>query len=112
MFRAGAPARTGSGIVIFEPVAHTAWHTHPRGPILIVTSGGGLVQQWRGRPQQIFPGNIVWIPLSVKHWHGALPTTWMTHIAISEALEGKSVDWLEQVSSEQHLSSRMHGSNP
>ena len=101
-FQGRAPARIGGGIVTFEPAARTAWHTHPLGQTLIVTAGVGLVQEWDGPAQEIRPGDIVWIPPGVKHWHGATATTGMTHIAISEALDGKSVDWLEHVSDSQY----------
>jgi quercetin dioxygenase-like cupin family protein len=101
-FQRSAPARIGGGIVTFEPGARTAWHTHPLGQTLIVTAGVGLVQQWGGPIQEIKPGDVVWIPPGVKHWHGATATTDLTHIAITEALDGKSVDWLEQVSDQQY----------
>jgi quercetin dioxygenase-like cupin family protein len=102
MFQMQAPARTRGGLVTFEPGARSAWHTHPLGQILIVTSGLGLVQQWCQPVQQIRPGDIVWIPPGVKHWHGAAPTMAMTHIAIQEHLDGKVVDWMEKVSDEQY----------
>jgi quercetin dioxygenase-like cupin family protein len=101
-FQGSAPARVGGGIVTFEPGARTAWHTHPLGQTLIVTFGCGWVQQDGGRKEEIRPGDVVWIPAGEKHWHGATATTAMTHIAIAEALDGKSVDWLEQVSGEQY----------
>lgn len=101
-FQAEAPARVGGGIVTFEPGAYTAWHTHPLGQTLIVTAGVGRVQKWGDAMQEIRPGDIVWIPPGVKHWHGAAPGTGMTHIAISESLEGKSVDWMEKVSPEHY----------
>jgi quercetin dioxygenase-like cupin family protein len=88
--------------VTFEPGARTAWHTHPLGQTLIVTAGVGLVQHWDGEVQEIRPGDIAWIPPGVKHWHGATATTGMSHIAISEALDGKSVAWMEHVSDEQY----------
>ena len=101
-FRATEPGRVGGGTVTFEPGARSAWHTHPLGQTLIVTEGVGLVQHWEGPVQQITPGDIVWIPPGVKHWHGAAPTTGMTHIAISESLDGKTVKWMEQVSDAQY----------
>jgi quercetin dioxygenase-like cupin family protein len=101
-FQGSPPARISGGTVIFEPGARTAWHTHPLGQTLIVTGGVGLVQHWGGAVQVIRPGDVVWIPPGVKHWHGATATTGMTHIAISEALEGKTVEWMEQVSDEQY----------
>jgi quercetin dioxygenase-like cupin family protein len=96
------PARIGGGIVTFEPGARTAWHTHPLGQTLIVTAGTGFVQHWDGPIQEIKPGDVVWIPPGVKHWHGGTATTGMTHIAIAEALDGKTVDWMEKVADEQY----------
>jgi quercetin dioxygenase-like cupin family protein len=101
-FQGTAPARISGGIVTFEPGARTAWHTHPLGQTLIVTAGAGLVQEWDGPVQEIRPGDIVWIPPGVKHWHGATATNGMSHIAFSEALDGKTVAWMEQVSEEQY----------
>jgi quercetin dioxygenase-like cupin family protein len=88
--------------VTFEPGARTAWHTHPLGQTLIVTSGAGRAQRWGGPVEEIRPGDVVWISPGEKHWHGASPTTAMTHIAIQEKLDGKPVDWLEHVSAEQY----------
>ncbi len=102
LFPAREPGRISAGSVTFEPGARSAWHTHPLGQILIVTSGVGRVQQWGGTIQEIRPGDIVWIPPGVKHWHGAAPTTAMTHFAIQEHLDGTVVDWLEKVSDEQY----------
>ncbi len=101
-FAGEAPARIGGGIVTFEPGARTAWHTHPLGQTLIVTSGCGWVQKLGEAREEIRPGDIVWIPPGEKHWHGATATMPMTHIAIAEALDGKSVDWMEQVTAEQY----------
>lgn len=101
-FQATAPARVGGGVVTFEPGARTAWHTHPLGQTLVVTAGLGRVQKWGDAVQDIRPGDVVWIPPGVKHWHGASPTVGMSHVAISEALDGKSVDWMEKVSKEQY----------
>ncbi|MBR7896919.1 (R)-mandelonitrile lyase [Burkholderia multivorans] len=101
-FQASAPARVGGGTVTFEPGARTAWHTHPLGQTLIVTAGVGLVQQRDEPVQEIRPGDVVWIPPGVKHWHGATATSSMTHIAIAEALDGKAVEWMEKVSDEQY----------
>ena len=97
-----APARINSSRVTFEPGARTAWHIHPLGQTLIVTSGRGWVQVWGGRVEEIHPGDVVWFPPDEKHWHGATPTTAMTHIAIQERLDGKTVDWMEKVSDEQY----------
>ncbi|WP_223817426.1 (R)-mandelonitrile lyase [Pseudomonas alloputida] len=103
-FQGSAPARIGGATVTFEPGARTAWHTHPLGQTLIVTTGVGLVQQWGEPVQQIRPGDVVWIPPGAKHWHGATAETAMSHIAIAEAQDGKVVDWLEQVSDAQYQS--------
>lgn len=101
-FQGAAPARISGGTVTFAPAARTAWHAHPLGQTLIVTAGVGLVQMWDGPIQEIRPGDIVWIPPGVKHWHGATATNGMSHIAFSEALDGKTVEWMEQVSDEQY----------
>lgn len=103
-FHAAAPARVGGGIVTFEPSARTAWHSHPLGQTLIVTAGVGLVQQWDEPVQEIRPGDVVRIPPGAKHWHGASPTVGMSHVAIAEALDGKSTDWMEKVSDAQYRS--------
>lgn len=101
-FQRSAPARVAGAIVTFEPGARTAWHTHPLGQTLIVTSGFGRLQREGGPIEEIRPGDIVWFEPGEKHWHGASPTTAMTHIAIAEAQDGKVVDWLEKVSDEQY----------
>lgn len=101
-FAGTGAARTGGANVTFEPGARTVWHTHPLGQTLIVTAGAGRVQHWGGPVQIIRAGDTVWIPPGVKHWHGAAPTTAMTHIAIAESLEGQVVDWLEPVSQTQY----------
>jgi quercetin dioxygenase-like cupin family protein len=101
-FGASAPARVGGGLVTFDPGARTAWHVHPLGQTLIVTAGVGLVQHWGGPAQEIRPGDVVWIPPGVKHWHGATATNGMSHLAVSEALDGVAVEWMEQVSEEQY----------
>ena len=102
LFQARDPARVGGGHVTFEPGARTAWHTHPLGQTLIVTSGCGWVQVEGGPIEEIRPGDVVWFPPGEKHWHGATPTTAMTHIAIQRTADGKNVDWLEKVSDEQY----------
>jgi quercetin dioxygenase-like cupin family protein len=102
IFQAIDPARAVGASVTFEPASRTAWHTHPLGQILIVTAGCGLVQCWDGPVEEIRPGDVVRIPPSEKHWHGATPTTAMTHIAIQEQLAGKTADWMEKVSDEQY----------
>lgn len=101
-FSGTAPARIGGATVTFEPGARTAWHSHPLGQTLIVMAGVGRVQHWGGRVQEIRPGDTVWIPPGVKHWHGASPTVGMSHIAFSEALDGKTVEWMEHVTDEQY----------
>jgi quercetin dioxygenase-like cupin family protein len=88
--------------VTFEPGARTAWHTHPLGQTLIVTSGLGRVQRWGGPIEEIRPGDVVWFAPGEKHWHGAAPSAAMTHTAIQEVQDGKTVDWMEKVSDEQY----------
>jgi quercetin dioxygenase-like cupin family protein len=99
---AAAPARVRGASVTFEPGARTAWHTHPLGQTLIVTSGCGRAQRLGGPIEEIRPGDVVWFPPGEKHWHGAAPNTAMTHIAVQEHLDGKAVEWLEHVSDEQY----------
>jgi 4-carboxymuconolactone decarboxylase len=101
-FQASAPGRASGARVTFEPGARTAWHSHPLGQTLIVTSGVGRVQRWGDPVDEIRPGDLVWIPAGQKHWHGASPATGMTHIAIVEPLDGKSADWMEKVTDEQY----------
>jgi len=98
LFDASAHTHATGGLVTFEPGARTAWHTHPAGQTLIVTSGTGWVQESGGERRQIQPGDVIWIPPNVKHWHGATTTNRMSHIAITNMLDGRNVDWLEQVS--------------
>jgi len=102
LFAAPDPARVQGASVTFEPGARTAWHTHPLGQNLIVTDGCGRVQRWGGSVEEIRPGDVVSILPGEKHWHGAAPTTPMTHIAIQEQLDGKIADWMEKVSDEQY----------
>lgn len=102
LYGATAPARAAGNAVTFEPAARTAWHTHPLGQTLIVTFGSGLAQREGGPVEAIRPGDVVWFEPGEKHWHGASPTTAMTHIAIQEALDGKGVDWMEKVTDEQY----------
>ena len=102
LFEAHDPARTVGASVTFEPGARTAWHTHPLGQTLIVTGGCGLAQRWGGAIEQIRPGDTICFSPGEKHWHGATSTTAMTHIAIQEQLDGKTVDWMEKVSDEQY----------
>jgi quercetin dioxygenase-like cupin family protein len=96
------PVRIGAGQVTFEPGARTAWHSHPLGQTLIIASGLGWVQRESGPIEEVRPGDVVWFPPGLKHWHGATPTTAMTHIAVQESLNGKNVDWLEKVTDEQY----------
>jgi quercetin dioxygenase-like cupin family protein len=102
LFAAPDPARVSGGAVTFEPGARTAWHTHPLGQTLIVTAGLGRAQREGGPVEEIRPGDVVWFSPGEKHWHGASPTTAMTHIAIAEVQNGKVVDWLEHVSDAQY----------
>lgn len=102
LFSAPAPARMACASVTFEPGARTAWHTHPLGQTLLVTSGLGLAQRDGGPVEEIRPGDVVWFEPGEKHWHGASPTTAMTHTAIQERLDGTAVTWLEHVTDEQY----------
>jgi quercetin dioxygenase-like cupin family protein len=102
LFQSSDPARVQGASVTFEPGARTAWHTHPLGQTLIVTAGCGWVQREGGPVEEIRPGDVVWFPPGEKHWHGATPTTAITHIAIQEKLDGKIVDWMEHVSDDQY----------
>jgi quercetin dioxygenase-like cupin family protein len=101
-FKGEGPARVGGANVTFEPGGRTAWHTHPLGQTLIVTSGRGRVQREGGPIEEIQPGDVVWFPPGEKHWHGAAPTTAMAHIAIAESLDGKVVEWMEKVTDAQY----------
>jgi len=109
LFPATAPSRVSGGHVTFEPGARSAWHTHPVGQTLLITSGLGFVQQWGGPKQEVRAGDVVWFPPGIKHWHGASATTAMTHIAIQEAVDGKNVDWLEQVTDEHYHAAPSRG---
>jgi quercetin dioxygenase-like cupin family protein len=102
LFEASEPARVRGASVTFEPSARTAWHTHPLGQTLIVTSGLGWAQRWGGQVEEIRPGDVVSFEPGEKHWHGASPTSAMTHIAIQEALEGQVVQWMEKVSDQEY----------
>jgi quercetin dioxygenase-like cupin family protein len=102
-FQAEQPARAGGAIVTFEPGPRTAWHTHPLGQTLIVTSGVGWTQCEGGPKVEIRAGDIIWCPVGHRHWHGATPTTSMTHVAIAETLDGRAVDWLEHVTDADYL---------
>jgi quercetin dioxygenase-like cupin family protein len=102
LFAPHAPSTSSGAYVSFEPGARSAWHTHPAGQVLIVTAGVGRVQRWGGPVEEIRPGDVVWTPPGVKHWHGAAPATPVTHIAIQDAVGGKAVEWMEKVSDEQY----------
>lgn len=102
LFQAKDSARAVGNSVTFEPGARTAWHTHPLGQTLIITAGCGRAQRWGGPIEEIRPGDVIWFSPGEKHWHGATPTTAMTHIAIQEQQDGKAVEWLEKVSDEQY----------
>ena len=102
LFSANEARRGAAASVTFEPGARTAWHTHPLGQTLIVTSGCGWVQHEGGLIEEIHPGDVIWFEPNEKHWHGATPTTAMTHIAIQENLDGKAVDWMEKVSDQEY----------
>jgi len=103
LFAAAPELNASAGLVSFEAGARSAWHTHPAGQRLIVTSGVGLTQEWGGPIQEIKAGDVIWCPPGVKHWHGASPDAGMAHIAVTGVLNGKNVDWLEKVSDEQYL---------
>ena len=105
LFTAEAPGRSSAGLVTFEPGARTAWHTHPLGQAIIITAGAGWVQREGGPIEEVRPGDSVWFPAGEKHWHGATPIAGMSHIAITESLDGKVADWLEKVSDEQYRKS-------
>ena len=102
LFDAVEPTRASAALVTFEPGARSAWHSHPLGQKLIVMAGVGLTQVEGGPVEKIRPGDVVWCPPGVKHWHGASPTTAMSHIAVQEAKDGKVVDWMEHVTDEQY----------
>ncbi len=106
LFDAPDPARVRSAKVTFEPGARTAWHRHPLGQILIVVSGTGLAQRWGEPIEEIRPGDVIWFPPNEKHWHGAAPTSSLTHIAIQEAIDGSAVEWMEHVSDQQYKERR------
>jgi quercetin dioxygenase-like cupin family protein len=106
LFTASEPARMSCGCVTFDPGARSAWHTHPLGQTLIVTSGRGFVQSWGGPIREIKPGDVIWTPPGEKHWHGATRDSSMTHIAMQELLNGKAVDWMEKVTDEEYGISR------
>jgi quercetin dioxygenase-like cupin family protein len=100
------PARVVVASVTFEPGARTAWHSHPLGQTLVVAVGCGRAQHWGGEVEEIRPGDVIWTPPGEKHWHGAAPTTSVTHFAIQEQLDGKTAHWMEKVSDEQYNNSQ------
>ncbi|APR78540.1 Transcriptional regulator [Minicystis rosea] len=102
LFAATEPSNVSGGSVTFEPGARSAWHSHPAGQTLIVTAGAGWVQEWGGAKRAIKPGDVVWTPPGVKHWHGATRTERMTHLAVQQMVDGKVGTWMEQVSDEQY----------
>ena len=102
LFPASSEINASGAYVTFEPGARSAWHTHPAGQRLVVVSGVGLIQEWGKPVQEIRPGDVVVCPPGVKHWHGAAPTTAMTHLAVTGAVHGKSVEWLEKVTDDQY----------
>jgi quercetin dioxygenase-like cupin family protein len=102
LYPANAPSRGAASYVTFEPGARTDWHTHPLGQTLVVTAGAGRIQRWGGPVESYRQGDVIWIPPGTKHWHGASPVTAMTHIAITEHVDGKVVDWMEKVSEAQY----------
>jgi quercetin dioxygenase-like cupin family protein len=109
LFNPNALRTTSAAEVTFTPCARTAWHTHPAGQTLIVTTGTGWIQRWGGQKQSIKPGDVVWTPPGVKHWHGATDSSAMTHIAIQDSVDGRPVDWLEHVTDEQYLQQQSAG---
>jgi len=102
LYQPKAPARYSAAYVTFDPGARSAWHSHPLGQTLVVTAGTGWVQEEGGAKQEIKPGDVIWTPPGVKHWHGATSTAAMTHMAVTEALDGKNVDWMEKVTDAQY----------
>jgi quercetin dioxygenase-like cupin family protein len=102
LYQAAPPSRARAGSVTFEPGARTNWHTHPLGQMLIITAGVGRVQSWGGAIQEVRAGDVVWFAPDEKHWHGASPTTAMTHIAMAEPLDGVTATWLEPVTGDQY----------
>ncbi|MFC5357987.1 cupin domain-containing protein [Azospirillum himalayense] len=103
LYAPNSSTSSSGGHVTFDPGARSAWHTHPGGQVLIVTSGTGWVQEEGGQKHEIKPGDVIWTPPGVKHWHGATATNSMSHIAVTNMVEGKNVDWLEKVTDEQYL---------
>lgn len=102
LFPVRTPSRVSAGYVTFQPGARSMWHTHPLGQTLVVTAGSGWVQEAGGEKHSIKPGDVIWTPPGVKHWHGATSTTGMTHMAIQESLDGKNVEWMEPVTAQQY----------
>jgi quercetin dioxygenase-like cupin family protein len=106
LFSPEGQSRTSGGQVTFQRGARSAWHTHPLGQILIITDGTGWIQEWGGPVREMHKGDVIWIPAGVKHWHGATPTTAVTHVAIQEIENGSAVTWMEQVTDDQYRQSK------
>jgi quercetin dioxygenase-like cupin family protein len=102
LFAGEDPSAMSAGYVCFECGARSAWHTHPKGQLLVVTEGSGLIQEWGKPVRKIQRGDVIWTPPNVKHWHGASPEAKMTHLAIQESLNGKNVEWMEKVADEEY----------
>ncbi|WP_420816118.1 (R)-mandelonitrile lyase [Paraburkholderia phosphatilytica] len=102
VWSADGNSNVSGGLVSFEPGARSAWHTHPAGQRLLVISGVGLIQEWGKPVQEVRPGDLIWCPPGVKHWHGAAPNSAMTHLAVTGAVAGKNVSWMEKVTDEQY----------
>ena len=102
LFTASSEINASGAYVTFEPGARSAWHTHPAGQRLVVVSGVGLTQEWGKPVQEIHPGDVIVCPPGVKHWHGAAPSTAMTHLAVTGSVDGKNVEWLEKVTDDQY----------
>jgi 4-carboxymuconolactone decarboxylase len=109
LFPARGASRLSGGVVVFQPGARSAWHTHPLGQVLVITAGTGLVQQWGGPILTMKTGDVVWIPAGVKHWHGASPESGVTQMAIQEVVDGKNVEWLEPVTEQQYSAASQQG---
>jgi quercetin dioxygenase-like cupin family protein len=102
IFQGENPSQMTAGYVCFECCARSAWHTHPKGQLLVITEGKGLIQEWGKPARRIQAGDVIWTPPGVKHWHGASPESTMTHLAIQETLGGKAVEWMEKVTEEEY----------
>lgn len=103
LFQPVEPSRLSGSSVSFQPGARSAWHSHPLGQRLVVTAGAGWIQEEGDAKREIRAGDVIWTPPGIKHWHGASPTTAMTHIALQEFSDGRNVEWMEKVTDEQYL---------